>query len=135
MSTATMASELLYFRRGGQVMKTMMSFLVPMTALGLALASPLQAQNDTNKSDSPNQPQTVTIEGCLTQSETPGIAIQYVLKSADLSYPLDPGTEDLDAHVGHKVTISGTSMKAKGPHDQDRIRVTKVTMISATCLP
>jgi len=130
-----MASQLLHVRRGGQVMKTMMSFLVPMTALGLALASSLQAQNDTNKGDSPNQPKTVTVAGCLTQSETPGIAIQYVLKSANLSYPLDPGAEDLNAHVGHKVTISGTSMKGKGPHDQDRIRVTKVTMISATCLP
>src|SRR6476661_7406116 len=74
MSTAaTMASQLLHVRRGGQVMKTMMSFLVPMTALGLALASSLQAQNDTNKGDSPNQPKTVTVAGCLTQSETPGI--------------------------------------------------------------
>jgi hypothetical protein len=130
-----MAFELLRAGRGGQVLQTTMYFLVPVTALGLALAGPLQAQNDTNKSDPPNQQKTVTVAGCLTQSETAGIAIQYVLKSADLSYPLDPGAEDLDAHLGHKVRISGTSMKGKGPHDQDRIRVTKVTMISATCLP
>jgi hypothetical protein len=115
-------------------MKPLISSLVPLTVLGLALTSPLHAQSDTKKGDS-NQPKTVTVTGCLTQSETPGIAIQYVLKSADLSYPLDPGAEELKAHVGHKVTISGTSMKGKGPHDEDRIRVTKVTMISASCLP
>jgi hypothetical protein len=75
----------------------------------------------------------LSASGQILQSESHGVAKQYIIKSGDMSYALDAGTENLSVHLGHKVTISGTSMKGKGPHDDDRISVTKLVMISATC--
>ena len=115
-------------------MKLTTIFLIPLVVLGLAGGYQLKAQDDASKKGGKEtEPKILTITGCLALSEDPGIAQQYVVKSANISHPLEPGAEDLSVHVGHKVTITGTSMK--GPHDEDRIRVTKVMMISTTCLP
>jgi hypothetical protein len=112
-------------------MKSSRLLLVPI-ALALSVSGRILAQAD-GKGDTNKDPKTVTVTGCLTQSDSPGVAKQYIIKSGDLSYPLEAGTENLSVHLGHKVTISGISMKGKGPHDDDRISVTKLTMISATC--
>ena len=112
-------------------MKSSTLLLLPI-ALGLSIAGQIMAQTDT-KGDINKDPKTVSVTGCLAQSDNPGVAKQYIIKSGDLSYPLEAGTENLSAHVGHKVTISGISMKGKGPHDEDRISVTKLIMISANC--
>jgi hypothetical protein len=85
------------------------------------------------KSDTSKEPKTTSVTGCLAQSDGAGVAKQYIIKSGDMSYALEAGTENLRVHLGHKVTISGTSMKGNGPHDDDRISVTKLVMISATC--
>jgi hypothetical protein len=53
----------------------------------------------------------VSVTGCLGQSDAPGTAKQYVIKSADMTYELESGNENLNAHTGHKVTVSGISMK------------------------
>jgi hypothetical protein len=85
------------------------------------------------KGDTNKYPQTISVTGCLAESDSPGVAKQFIIKSGEMSYALEAGTENLSAHLGHKVTISGISMKGKGPHDDDRISVTKLIMISATC--
>ena len=112
-------------------MKSSTLLLLPI-ALGLSIAGQIMAQTDT-KGDINKDPKTVSVTGCLAQSDSPGVAKQYIIKSGEMSYALDAGTENLSVHLGHKVTISGTSMKGKGPHDDDRISVTKLVMISATC--
>ena len=89
--------------------------------------------NNNEKGDVDKELKTVSVTGCLGQSDAPGAAKQYVIKSADMTYELEPGSENLNAHLGHKVTVSGISMKGKGPHDDDRIRITKLTMVSAMC--
>ena len=114
------------------VMKSSRVFSVAMV-LACSMSSQILAQSEA-KGDLSKDPKTVSVTGCLAESDTPGVAKQFIIKSGDLSYALEAGTENLSAHLGHKVTISGTSMKGKGPHDDDRISVTKVTMVSATCL-
>ena len=112
-------------------MKSSTLLLVPI-ALALSVPGQILAQADA-KGDTIKEPKTTSVTGCLAQSDSPGVAKQYIIKSGDMSYALEPGTENLNAHLGHKVTISGISMKGKGPHDDDRISVTKLIMISATC--
>jgi hypothetical protein len=112
-------------------MKSSTLLLVPI-ALGLSMPGQIVAQADA-KGDTNKDPKTISVTGCLAESDSPGVAKQFIIKSGDMSYALEAGTENLSAHLGHKVTISGTSMKGKGPHDDDRISVTKLIMISATC--
>jgi len=112
-------------------MKSSTLLLVPL-ALALSMSRQILAQADA-KGDTSKDPKTVSVTGCLAQSDSPGVAKQFIIKSGDMSYALEAGTENLSAHLGHKVTISGTSMNGKGPHDDDRISVLKLTMISATC--
>ena len=100
-----------------------------------ALGFPLGAQDDARKlPENKQQPARVTIKGCVAESENAGLPKHFVLKSAEnVTYTLDPGDQDLRIHVGHMVTIAGTSMKGKSPHDEDRIRVETVTVLSPTC--
>ena len=92
----------------------------------------LQAQADP-KGGSDKGQKTVSVTGCLSQAEGRGVVKQYLIKDGEMSYAVVPDNVNLNEHLGHKVTISGTSMKGEGPHDDDRIRVSKVTMVSATC--
>ena len=112
-------------------MKSSTLLLVPI-ALALSRSGQILAQTDA-KGDTSKDPKTVSVTGCLAQSDSPGVAKQFIIKSGDISYALEAGTENLSDHLGHKVTISGDSLKGKGPHDDDRISVTKLVMISATC--
>jgi hypothetical protein len=112
-------------------MKSETLLLVPIV-LALSMSGQILAQADA-KGETNKGPKTVSVTGCLAQSDSPGVAKQFIIKSGDMSYALEPGTENLSAHLGHRVTISGDSMKGKGPHDDDRISVTKLVMISATC--
>jgi hypothetical protein len=112
-------------------MKSSILLWVPI-ALALSVTGQILAQADA-KGETSKDTKTVSVTGCLAQSDSPGVAKQYIIKSGDMSYALEAGTENLSAHLGHKVTISGTSMKGKGPHDDDRISVTKLVTISATC--
>ena len=92
-------------------MKFSTLLLVPM-ALALSASGQIVVQADA-KDDTNKDPKTVSVTGCLAQSDNPGGAKQYIIKSENLSYPLEARTENLSAHVGHKVTISGISMKGK----------------------
>ena len=114
-------------------MKSFTINLVPL-AFSVIMAGQLLGQENNNANGDVNkEPKTVSVTGCLGQSDAPGTAKQYIIKSADMTYELEPGSENLNAHLGHKVTVSGISMKGKGPHDDDRIRITKLTMVSSMC--
>jgi hypothetical protein len=112
--------------------RTKMLLTIPVFfVLGLQLV----AQDDARKlPDGKQQPVQVTITGCLVESEDAGLPKQFVLKSVEnATYPLDPGNQDLGIHVGEMVTISGTTMKGIGAHNEDRIRVDTITVLSPTC--
>ena len=100
-----------------------------------ALGFPLGAQDGLRELlENKQQPARVTIKGCIAESESAGLPKHFVLKSAEnITYTLDPGDQDLRIHVGHMVTISGISMKGKGAHDEDRIRVEAIAVLSPTC--
>ena len=112
-----------------------LTILLISAALGLLVAGSLLAQSDNSnaKGDTNKEPKTMSVTGCLSQSDDRGAARQFIIKSGDMSYEVQPGIENLAAHLGHKVTITGISMRGEGPHDDDRIRVTKLTMVSTTC--
>jgi len=99
--------------------------------LGTSVAA--LAQSDRDAKTDPKQQKTMSVTGCLEKSADPTSGRQFVLKSGEMAYELDPGSVNLDAHVGHKVTVSGDSMKGRGPHDDDRIHVTKLAMVSTKC--
>jgi hypothetical protein len=117
--------------------------MLPVAAFSLCLVGDGSAQsfvsprsfvsqsNDTKKSDTDPDAKTMTVTGCLAQGAS---ANDFTIKDGGgMSYGLQPGGQNLKAHVGHKVTVSGIAMKGKPPHDDERIRVTNLTMISATC--
>ena len=104
-------------------------------AIFQTLERPVLAQNAApGNGDIAKGPQTVSVTGCLTRSPDAKGNRQYIVKAGEMSYPLERGDEkNLKAHLGHKVTIKGTSMKGEGPHDEDRIHITQLTMVSTTC--
>lgn len=73
----------------------------------------------------------MNVTGCLTQTKDG--AKQFVLKSGEVTYTLAAGEQDLRGHLGKTVKISGISLKGDGPHDDDRIQVTDLVSIAATC--
>jgi hypothetical protein len=106
--------------------------VIPVAVALLISRGALQAQSD-SKGSADKEPKTVSVTGCLTQAEGRGVAKQYLIKDGEMSYGVVPDNVNVIEHLGHKVTVSGTSMKGEGPHDDDRIRVSKVTMVSAKC--
>jgi hypothetical protein len=106
---------------------------VTLIAVALRISTgALYAQADSKRGTDPAQ-KTVTVTGCLSQAEGRGVTKQFLIKDGQMSYEVVPDNVNLAVHLGHKVTVSGTSMKGEGPHDDDRIRVSKLTMVSATC--
>jgi hypothetical protein len=112
-----------------------MKCLIIFLAVLLTRGGSLLAQNAApGNGDLAKDPKSVTVTGCLTRSPDAKGNRQYSVKAGEMSYPLERGAEkDLKAHIGHKVTITGTSMKGQGPHDEDRIHITQLTMVSASC--
>ena len=106
--------------------------VIPVAVTLLISAGALHAQADPKGGADKGQ-KTISVTGCLSQAEGRGVVKQYIIKDGEMSYEVVPDNVKLNEHLGHKVTISGTSMKGEGPHDDDRIRVSKVTMVSATC--
>ena len=106
--------------------------VIPVAVALLISAGALHAQADPKGGADKGQ-KTVSVTGCLSQAEGRGVEKQYLIKDGEMSYAVVPDNVNLNEHLGHKVTISGTSMKGEGPHDDDRIRVSKVTMVSAMC--
>jgi hypothetical protein len=114
-------------------MKHAKLFCAPL-AVAFLMAGQLFAQAGGNlKDDAKIEPKTVSVTGCLAQTEGPGVPKQFIIKVGDQTYELEAGDENLNAHLGHKVTVSGTSLKGKGPHNDDRIHVMKLTMVSVMC--
>ena len=105
------------------------------SAIGAALlwVAPAGAQ------DKKAEGSTVNVTGCLAQGEEKN---EYSIKDADgKTYGLKAGSElNLKAHLGHKVTITGTSIeekkkkvKAGKVEESEHLRVSNFSMVSATC--
>jgi len=113
-------------------MKAPLALSVALAAVSF-LSSPLAAQ------DKKDADTTVNITGCLSQGTK---AKDFMIKDqAGKSYDLrgTPGV-DLKAHVGHKVMITGTAMRSSknkvktgSPEEAERVQVSNLSMVSATC--
>jgi hypothetical protein len=112
-------------------MKTKM-FLGALLGSALWLV-PMSAQD--KKVDGSN----VSVTGCLAHGDE---HIEYSIKDTNgKTYGLRAGSEvNLKAHLGHKVTVTGTTMKEKKetvktgkPEESEHLRVNNLSMVSTTC--
>jgi len=81
----------------------------------------------------------VNVTGCLAQGDEKN---EYSIKDADgKTYGLKAGSEvNLKAHLGHKVTVTGTPMEEKKEkvksgkvEESEHLRVSNLSMVSTTC--
>jgi len=103
--------------------------------VGAALiCAPLGAQNK----DTANTNTVTNVTGCLAQGDSKN---EYVIKDDSgktFGLRAEVGV-DLNAHLGHKITITGTPMKTKEkvkagqPEVSDHLRVSNLSMVSKTC--
>src|SRR5258706_13933062 len=82
---------------------------------------------------------TVNVTGCLAQGDEKN---EFSIKDADgKTYGLKAGAElNLKAHLGHKLTITGTpieekkeKVKAGKVEESEHLRVSNFSMVSTTC--
>jgi len=107
------------------------------SVLGAALICvPLGAQNKDAANASKDTIMNVT--GCLAQGDSKN---EYMLKDeSGKTFGLRPEVGvDLRAHLGHKITITGTPMKTKEkvkagqPEESEHLRVSNLSMVSTSC--
>jgi hypothetical protein len=109
--------------------------------LGAALiCTPLGAQNkDTaNANTNANKDTIMNVTGCLAQGDSKN---EYMIKDdSGKSFGLRAETGvDLKAHVGHKVTVTGSPMKSKErvkagqTEENEHLRVSNLSMVSKSC--
>jgi hypothetical protein len=107
------------------------------SVLGAALVcAPLRAQDKDTANT--NKDTIMNVTGCLAQGDSKN---EYMIKGDNgKSFGLRPETGvDLTAHLGHKVTITGTPMKTKEkvkagqPEESERLRVSNLSMVSKSC--
>ncbi len=85
-----------------------------------------------------HKPQEATVTGCLLRRDKPG---DFALTTRDAKlYYIQSSTVDLNAHVRHTVTITGTFLRDKQIKDDpdkspeaQTISATKLEMIQKTC--
>jgi len=105
--------------------------------LGAALiCAPLGAQNKDTANT--NKDTIMNVTGCLAQGDSKN---DYVIKDDSgktFCLRAEVGV-DLNAHLGHKITITGTPMKTKEkvkagqPEVSEHLRVSNLSMVSKTC--
>ena len=109
--------------------------LIVGSAMGAALwlVAPVRGQD--KKAEGPS----VNVTGCLAQGNEKN---EYSIKdAAGKTYGLRAGSEvNLKAHLGHKITVTGTQMqekkekvKAGQVEESEHLRVSNLSMVSATC--
>jgi hypothetical protein len=107
------------------------------SVLGAALVcAPVRAQDKDTANT--NKDTIMNVTGCLAQGDSKN---EYMIKDDNgKSFGLRPETGvDLKAHLGHKVTITGTPMKTKEkvkagqPEESQRLRVSNLSMVSKSC--
>ena len=107
------------------------------SVLGAALmCAPLGAQNKDTANT--NKDTIMNVTGCLAQGDSKN---EFMIKDdSGKSFGLRAETGvDLKAHLGHKVTITGTPMKTKEkvkagqPEESERLRVSNLSMVSTSC--
>ncbi|HKD64599.1 MAG TPA: hypothetical protein VKB40_11245 [Candidatus Acidoferrales bacterium] len=119
-------------------MKTLCSktaFLFALLAFILGLPS-LRAQENQSKATGKE----MTVTGCLQKGDEAG---EYSVKSEDGKlYGLRSKTVNLSKHVGHTVTVTGTTMREESEEKEKKeagggeyadLRVTNLKMISEGC--
>src|SRR6266853_3154499 len=117
----------------------MKRLILASSVLGAALiCAPLGAQNKDTANTNTNKDTVMNVTGCLAQGDSKN---EYMIKDdSGKSFGLRAETGvDLKAHLGHKVTITGTPMKGKEkvkagqPEENEHLRVSNLSMVSKTC--
>src|SRR6266852_9245424 len=107
------------------------------SVLGAALICvPLGAQS--KDAANTNKDTIMNVTGCLAQGDSKN---EYMLKDeSGKTFGLRPEVGvDLKAHLGHKITITGTPMKTKEkvkagqPEESEHLRVSNLSMVSTSC--
>jgi len=107
------------------------------SVLGAAImCAPLGAQNKDTANT--NKDTVMNVTGCLAQGASKN---DYTIKDDSgktFGLRAEVGV-DLNAHLGHKITIMGTPMKTKEkvkagqPEVSDHLRVSNLSMVSTSC--
>ena len=106
------------------------------SVVGAALIAPLGAQDKATANT--NKDTIMNVTGCLAQGDSKN---DYVIKDDSgktFGLRAEVGV-DLNAHLGHKITITGTPMKTKEkvkagqPEVSEHLRVSNLSMVSKTC--
>ena len=115
----------------------MMRLILAGSIVGAALiCAPLRAQD--KETANTNKDTIMNVTGCLAQGESKN---DFMLKDeSGKTFGLRAETGvDLSAHLGHKITITGTPMKTKEkvkagqPEVSEHLRVSNLSMVSKTC--
>ena len=109
--------------------------MLAVIALGAALLLVAPARAQDKKTDG----STVSVTGCLAQGDQSN---EYSIKDASgKTYGLRAGSDvNLKAHLGHKVTVTGTPMgekkepvKTGKTEESEHLQVSNLAMVSTTC--
>ena len=110
------------------------------SVLGVALmCAPMGAQNkETANTNATNKDTIMNVTGCLAQGDSKNAFMIKDDSGKTFGLRAETGV-DLKAHLGHKVTITGTPMKTKEkvkagqPEESERLRVSNLSMVSTSC--
>jgi len=92
--------------------------------------------NPASAADDRKDPKDVTVMGCLTQSDQPGV---YQIKTDDKTYVLLGDKEKLAKHVGHIITVAGSvdsereKQTSAAPGDFVRFKIHTWTKTGSAC--
>ncbi len=97
--------------------KPILSSLVMLSFCLSAVAQTASASSDTKKSSHTKSAKTVSLTGCLSEHDG-----GYMLTNkAHPDGVMLTSTEDLKAHIGHKVSVSGTMSKHTGGDEKSKM--------------
>jgi hypothetical protein len=102
-------------------------------------------QKDKKKEETPAPKPLQTVTGCIRKGDETGVV--FVTGEDGKTWELRSSSVKLDRHIGHKVTVTGSTTreskaeekreekveKAAGKEDYGDLRVTSLKLISQTC--
>lgn len=114
--------------------KGSLGFILALALAVCTFAVTASAQKDDKK------PTPVTVTGCLQKGDEPQ---EFAITGTDgKNYELVSSSVKLSEHVGHKVSVTGTTIAEKNEADEKReqgegwsgkIKVSSLKMVSETC--
>jgi hypothetical protein len=121
----------------------MKTSIVPALIVSCMFAFGISSQaQEKPKPDTAKPPAEHTMTGCLQKGADPGtFIVNNTAEKGPKTIGIVESKDKLDAHVGHKIDITGTAvpaaeaeaMKMKPPKADHYMKLSAVKMVSATC--